>query len=126
MHAIAPTPPGAGAVTWWASALLAEPSDLAEDRRATRVGRLPLLEHEDGGALAHHEPVAIGVERAARARRRQRGHVPEAGHRRRGARRLGAARDDRVGEAPGDEAGGVPDGVGSGRARGADRLVRAR
>ena len=82
MHADAPTPPGDGAVMWWASALLAAPSDLADDRRPAPDGMLPLLEHEHGRALAEHEPVAVDVERAAHARRRQRGHVAEPGLRR--------------------------------------------
>ena len=57
------------------------PEDLAEDRRPARLGVLPLLQHEHRRALAHDEAVAVGVERPAHARRRQRGHVPEPGQR---------------------------------------------
>ena len=88
MHAIAPTPPGAGAVMWWASALLAAAEHLAEDRGAAGDGHLPLLEHEHGRALAHA--------RSRRARRRTGGWrrstdsavmLPNAGERRRACRR---------------------------------------
>ena len=92
MHATAPAPPGDGAVMWWASALLAAPSDLAEDRRPAADGVLPLLEHQHGRALAHDEAVAVDVERPADAGRRQRGHVPEPGQRGDRRRRLGCRR----------------------------------
>ena len=31
--------------------------------RSTSLGRIPGFQHEDGGALAHHEAIAIHVER---------------------------------------------------------------
>ena len=37
---------------------------LGEDRGATALGVLPLLEHEHARAFAHHEAVAVDVERA--------------------------------------------------------------
>ena len=70
MQAMAPVPPGDGAVMWWASALLAAPSDLAQDRGPAGEGVLPLLEHQHRRALAHDEPVAVDVERPADAGRR--------------------------------------------------------
>ena len=40
-----------------------EAGDLAVDVRAARAGVLELLEHQHRAALAHHEPVAVAVER---------------------------------------------------------------
>ena len=37
---------------------------LAQDRRAAGAGVLQVLEHQDAGALAHHEAVALAVEGA--------------------------------------------------------------
>ncbi len=125
MQTIAPVPPGDGAVMWCASALLAAPSTSPwiVAPRATRG--LPLLEHEHGGTLAEDEAVARLVERLARPGRAERGHVGERGDTDAAVGRLGAAGDHRVAHAPGDEPGGVADGVGGRGARGGDRLVRA-
>ncbi len=108
---------------WWASALLAAPTISPRIVAPRPVGVLPLLEHEHGSALTHHEPVAADVERTRHARRRKRSHVAEAGQRRHRGGRLGAAGDDRVAAPPGDQPGGIADGVGTGGARRADRLV---
>ena len=40
--------------------------ELAEDGGPALDGVVPALEHEEPGALAHHEPVAVAVERARR------------------------------------------------------------
>ena len=53
--------------------------------------------HEHGGALAHHEPVAAGVERARDAEVRHRVERAEGGARERHERGLRAAGDDGVG-----------------------------
>ena len=45
------------------------PATSAQDPRAARQGALALLEHEDAGALAHHESVPAAVERPRRPRR---------------------------------------------------------
>ena len=42
--------------------------ELRIDPRAARLRVLQVLEHEHGGRLAHHEPVALRVERPGRAR----------------------------------------------------------
>ena len=61
------------------------------------AARLGLLEHQHARALAHHEPVAAAVERAADAELGGRAHRREGGLGDRVTRRLGAAGDDRVG-----------------------------
>ena len=63
---------------WWASALLAAPTISPRMRRPAPDGVLPFLEDQHGRALAHHEPVAIDVERAADPGGGQRRHVAEA------------------------------------------------
>ena len=101
MHATAPTPPGDGAVMWWASALLAAPSTSPRIVAPRAPAVLPLLEHEHGGALAHHEPVAVGVERAARRPTVDSAvMLPKPAIDGRRAGRLGAAGDDRIAASP--------------------------
>ena len=58
MQVMAPMPPGDGAVMWWASAVEAEPSTSARIVAPRCSAALPLLEHEHGAALGHHEAVA--------------------------------------------------------------------
>ena len=103
--------------------------ELRIDPRAAALGLFELLEHENAGALADDEPVAILVERAAgasgvviaRRERPQRGK-PAHAHRRDG--RLRAAGNHRVGVAAPDDLEGVADGVRRSRARGTRRRVR--
>ncbi len=40
------------------------PRNLGQDRRAASHGVVPFLEDEKARALAHHEPVPVGVKRA--------------------------------------------------------------
>ncbi len=89
-----------------------------------------LLQHEYGGALAHHEPVAGRVERpggvlgivVARGRRPDR---VEAGDRDRGQRRVRRSRDHDVGLTVDDELVTVPDRVDPGGTAGRDHVCRA-
>ena len=67
MHVIAPTPPGDGAVMWWASALLAPPSTSPRIVAPRASAASHSSSTNDRRALAHHEPVAVDVERTARA-----------------------------------------------------------
>ena len=82
MQATAPGTPGrrGGDVVGVGGA--GRPEDLAVDVGAAGLGHLELLEQQDGGAFGQDEAVTVGVERSAEAARRERGHVPEAGHRR--------------------------------------------
>ena len=96
--------------------------DLGVHLRAAPLGVLPLLEDQHGGAVAHDEPVAILVERAARGLRvvvalRQRLHVGEARDGERRDRRLRAARDHEVGFVVADQIECVAHAVGGRRAR---------
>ncbi len=79
MHAIAPAPPGDGAVMWWASAVDRRAEDLAEivAPRGSRA-TLELLEHERRRRLrssrSRRARRRTGVDTPAR---RERGHVGE-------------------------------------------------
>ena len=89
-----------------------------------------LLEHQDAGALADDEAVAVLVEGpaggagvvVAAAERAQR---VEPGDAEVGDRRFAAARDHRVALAVADVVEGGADAVRAGGARGGDRVVRA-
>ena len=64
--------------------------DLGIDLRATRLGVLVFLEHDDPGAFAHHEAVAVLVIRSARLGRTiVHAHVERAGLRETPPRRAG-------------------------------------
>ena len=70
---------------------------LAEDAGAAGLGVLERLQHQDAGALRHHEAVAVAVERAARplglvVPRRERTHRDEAADTETAQRRLGRHR----------------------------------
>ena len=98
--------------------------ELGVDLRAPRPRVLELLEHEHGGGLAHHEPVALVVERARRMLRivvapRERAHRVEAGDADLGDRRLGAAGEHHVRAAEADRVHRVADRHVRRRARGA-------
>ena len=87
---------------------------LGVDLRAARLRALELLEHDRAGGLAHHEPVAVGVERPRGALRvvvapRERAHRVEAGDADARDRRLAAAGDHRVGAAEADRVERVAD-----------------
>ncbi len=93
---------------------------LAQDRRAAALGVFVLLEHQGGSAFAHHEAVAVAVERPRGAlgivvATRYRLQRAEAGEPQFGRRGLRAARDHDVGFAPLD-----------GAQREADRVARTR
>ena len=62
----APSPSSDGAVMWKASRAHAVADDLGEDRGAAPLGEFQFLEHQDAGAFADHEAVAVLVPRAAR------------------------------------------------------------
>ncbi len=110
-----------------------EAGDLAVDVRAARQRALQLLQDQHRAALAHHEPVAVAVERARGVLRvvvAGGGGLDrvEAGHRDRGDRRLRRAGDDDVGLAVLDQVVGVADRVDPRGAAGRDdhrRAVRA-
>ena len=104
--------------------------DLGIDLGTPGLGVLVFLENDDAGTLAHDEAVAVGVIGA-------RGLLwlvgPLGGQGLAGVeasdadladRRLGPARDHHVGVAVADQAHGVADGMGAGRAGGDDRMVR--
>src|SRR5213082_313806 len=103
------------------------------DLCAAPPGVLPLLEHQHPGTVAHHESVAVLVERATRGRGivvtlGQRFHVGEARHHERRDRRLGAAGDHDVGLVVPDDLEGVGHAVGglrAGRHRAVVRPLRA-
>ena len=105
--------------------------DLGVDLGAARFGVLELLEHDDAGAFAHDEAVAVLVIGARRLlgpiveAGRQRAAGGEAGDRDAADRRFGAAGDHHVGIAQRDQPRGVADGVRAGRAGGDDGVVRA-
>ncbi len=104
--------------------------DLSEDASATGTGVLGLLEHEDARTLPDHEPVAAGVEGARRLLRRlvagaQRTHGVEGADARLADGRFGAAGQHCHSGSAADDLEGVADGIGPGRAGGADRAERA-
>ena len=77
------------------------PRELGVDLRATRLRALMLLQHQHARRLAHHEAVALEVERPRRGSRvvvppRQRAHRSEAGDADLGHRRLRAAAEHHV------------------------------
>ena len=71
--------------------------DRAEHARVARAARPRALEHHHGGPLAHHEPVAVHVERPRDAARRERIQGAEGGARERREAGLRAACDDGIG-----------------------------
>ena len=108
---------------------------LGQDRRAPGFGVLQALQHQHTGALADHESIPFGVERAARrggvviAEREGLG-AGEAGDPQRCDRRFGAAADHGVRQTHLDQSEGIADGVraggagcchGTARSLGADR-----
>ena len=99
--------------------------------RAPRASaRSQPLEHEEGGAFAHDEAVALDVERAGGAGRvvvaaGQRPHAGEGGDGDGRDHGLGAAGEDDVGGAVADQPGPLADGVAAGGAGGGDAEVRA-
>ncbi len=103
--------------------------DLGVDLRAALLGVLEFLEHDDAGALAHDEAVAVLVPRPRRLLRRvveaastgARGG--EAGDAEPADRRLGAAGDHHVGIVPHDHPRRVADRVRAGGAGGDHRMV---
>ena len=106
---------------WNASLVSAPPATLPYERapRAPRVRRG--LHDEHDGALAEHEAVAVGVERAARALRcvvaqREGTHVGQAGEHRLRDPGVRAARDDDVGLAGHDQPAGLQERVVAARA----------
>ena len=94
------------------------------DLRAARLGVLHFFKHEDAGALAHHETVAVlvigtrGLRRAVVEMRGQRAAAHKGGDAQTANRRLRAACNHHVRITPLNEAAGVANGV---RARGAGR-----
>ena len=103
---------------------------LGVDARAARERVLALLEHEHARALADHEAVALGVERAARAlgavaQRRERAEVAVAGQDDGRDGGVGTAGEHRVGAPGADQPERGADGVGAGGAGGAGRRRRA-
>ena len=103
---------------------------LGIDFRAARLGMLIFLEHDDAGALAHDEAVAVLVIGPARLLRPvvvahvERAGLGEAGDADRADRRFGAARQHDVGIVVADHPRRVADRMGAGRAGGDDRMVR--
>jgi len=89
--------------------------DVDTGAAGTRV--LCFLEHEHGGALAHHEAVAAGVEGPADAGLAERVHAREGGVGEAGVRGLRAAGHDGVAVAGGDRARRGADRMGARRAR---------
>ena len=126
MHAIAPLDSGSGAVMWWASAVLAPPSDLGVDRGAARAVAWPSSSStRAAAALADHEPVARDVEGARDADPGQRGHVAEAGDGDVRHRVLAAPGEHHVAAPERDQPRGVRHRVGARGAGRRHRLARA-
>ncbi len=103
---------------------------LGVDARPARQRVLTLLEREHARALADHEPVALGVEGAAGAlgavtQRRERAQVAVAREHHGRDRRVGPAREHRVGAARADQPERDADCIRTGSARGAGRRRRA-
>ena len=103
----------------------AEPSGLGVDPRAAPPRVLPLFEDQHARALAHDEPVASGVEGAARrggivVSRRQRAQQAERRQPHRIQLRVRAAGDDGVGAATTDPAHRIADGLRAAGAGGHD------
>ena len=131
MQRKAPSPSGGGDGDVVGVARQAVADHLGVDLRAARLGVLVFLEHDDAGALAHDEAVAVlvvgarGLRRASSlkpvesARQAQKPAIAEAVD-----RRFGAARHHHVGVAERDQAAGVADRVRAGRAGRDDGVVR--
>ena len=104
--------------------------DLRIDARATRFGMVQRFEHDGAGALAHHEAVAIPVERARALRRlvvearRQGATGAEAGDPDAVDGRFGAAGDHDFGIFKRDQSRRVADSMRPGRAGGHAGMVR--
>jgi hypothetical protein len=103
---------------------------LAIDLGAALLGALIFLQHDNAGALAHDEAVAILVVRTARLFRLvvaggKRARLGEAGDAERAERAFGAAGEHHVGIVEHDHARGVADRVGAGGAGGDDRVIGA-
>src|SRR5690348_5359383 len=103
--------------------------DLRVNMGASTLRVVVVLEHDDAGAFAHHEPIARLIEGPRRCRRRvvplrQRFHVCETADRHRRYRRLRSTRDDDIRVAILDRAEGVSDRVGARRAGGDSSVVR--
>ena len=125
MQAIAPAPPGDGAVMWWASALLAAPrisprivapraSAASHSSRTNTAAPSPSTKPSRSTSNGLLDP---DVDSAVM--------LPKLTTPTRQPADFGATGDDRVAHAPGDQPGRVADGVGRRRAGGGDRLVRA-
>ena len=105
--------------------------DFGVDFRAARLGMLIFLEHDDAGALAHDEAVAVAVVGAAGLFRRvvevgaERPRLGEAGNPDRADGRFGAAGQHDVGIVVLDHPRRVADRMRAGRAGGDDRVVGA-
>ena len=105
--------------------------DLRVDLRSARAGVLVLLQNDDPGPLAHHEPVPVGVPRTrgalgiGRVLRAQRLAGIEARDADLADRTLGAAGHHDVRIVQRDQARRISDGVRAGRAGGDDRVVRS-
>ncbi|ENN85805.1 hypothetical protein RHSP_18548 [Rhizobium freirei PRF 81] len=101
------------------------------DLGAARLGVFQLLQNDDTGALAHDEAVTVTVigtrsflRRVVKVRR-QRLAGGKARERDTADRCFGATGDHHIGVAEHDQAGSIANGVGTGRACGDDRMVRA-
>ena len=100
------------------------------DLGAARLGVLQLLQHDDAGALAHHEAVAVlvvgtrGLLRLVVEGGAQRAAGGKAGNGDAADRALGSARHHHVGIVELDQPRRVADRMRAGRAGGDDRVVR--
>ena len=103
--------------------------DLGIDARAAPLGVLEILQHDDPGAFAHDEPVAILVvgARALRRRiveaRRERARRAKAGDGDPADRAFRATGDHHVGIAQRDQPAGIADRMRAGRARRHDGVI---
>jgi hypothetical protein len=71
MQRAGPSPFSLGAVMWNASEDCAEAGQLAVDARAACLGVFVFLQHQDAGAVAQHEAVAVLPTGAKRPRDRR-------------------------------------------------------
>ena len=104
--------------------------DFGIDLRSPGDGSIALLEHEDGGALAHDETVPPGIERPRGVRRivvaaAHRPDDAEGGEGERRERGLGSAREHYVGASVADGVKRFADGDGARRAAHGVRRVGA-